>query len=266
MIEHVLRGDDPRTSDYAHVGDPAWLQANGLFVAEGRFVVQRLLAAPFRVRSVLVTPTALNAIERSVSHDVPVFVAPQDVLASITGFTFHRGCLALAERPSEQPLPTIADAGRVVVMEGIANPDNVGGLFRVAAAFGVEGVLLDGASADPLYRKAIRTSMGAVLSVPFVRSRDWPAALGVLRDCGYTLLALTPRADATPIQEIAQQRLAKLALLVGAEGEGLSDEALRMSDLLARIPMAPGVDSLNVTVAAGIALHATAAPWQAPPP
>lgn len=260
MIEQVLRGDDPRTSDYAHVGDPAWLRDHGVLVAEGRFVVQRLLSATrFRVRSILVTPAALQAIEPHVREEVPVYVAPQDVLASMTGFKFHRGCLALAERPEELPLSALADSSRLLVLERIANPDNVGGLFRVAAAFGVEGVLLDGTSADPLYRKAIRTSMGAALSVPFVRARDWPGALGALRDRGYTLLALTPRADATPIQQIAQQRFAKLALLAGGEGEGLSTEALRLADVLARIPMAPGVDSLNVTVAAGIALYATAA-------
>lgn len=254
MIERVERADDPRVSEYGRVGNPASLRAAGLFVAEGRFVVQRLLASRrFRVRSVLVTPAALAAIERDVDPTISVFVAERPVLASVTGFDFHRGCLALAERPGATSLDVLTGA-RLLALEGIGNPDNVGGLFRVAAAFGVSGVLLDPTSGDPLYRKAIRTSMGAALTLPFARTQRWP---GVLRDRqseGYNVLALTPALAAPPITAVPPKRFAKFVLVVGAEGPGLSEAALAAADVHLRIAMSPGVDSLNVAVAAGIAL------------
>ena len=254
MIERVDRADDPRVSDYSRVGQPLWLRDAGLFVAEGRFVVQRLLAARrFRVRSLLVTPTALSAIEPDADPAITIYVAERPVLASITGFDFHRGCLALAERPLMPPLEALV-GDRLLALEGIGNPDNMGGLFRVAAAFGVCGVLLDPTSGDPLYRKAIRTSMGAALTVPFTRIEQWPNALRDLQARGYNVLALTPRLDAPPITTVTPAAFARFVLLVGAEGAGLTDAALRAADMHLRISMAPGVDSLNVTVAAGIAL------------
>lgn len=253
MIERVSRADDPRIQDYTRVGDAAWLRARGLFVAEGRLVVQRLLdTRRFAVRSVLLTPAALVPFEGQIPAEVPAFVASQEVLDSITGFKFHRGCLALAERPPERSLEVIAGERRLLALEGVGNPDNVGGLFRVAAAFGVGAVLLDPASADPFYRKAIRTSMGTVLRVPFARLERWPDPLRDLRAQGYTIIALTPRAEATAMRDI--RPVEKFILVVGAEGNGLSEGALDAADVQARIPMAPEVDSLNVTVAAGIAL------------
>ena len=256
MIGRVERPDDPLIADYARVGDPAWLHSNGLFVAEGRLVVERLLAASrFRVRSLLLTPTALEALPDVLgpSHTFPVFVAPQQVLNAVTGFNFHRGCLGLAECPADTAVQALVGAQRILALEGVSNPDNMGGLFRVAAAFGVQGILLDGASGDPLYRKAVRTSMGAALTVPFARAKDWPGALTRLRGEGYTLIALTPRSDAPALDEVKLPG-GLLVVMVGAEGSGLSDGTLRAADRLVRIPMAEGFDSLNVVVAAGVAL------------
>lgn len=257
MPSRVERPDDPRLSDYAHVGDPAWLEARGLFVAEGRLVVRRLLeSGRFRIDSVLLTPAALAALGGALATGAPVHVAEQDVLNQVTGFNFHRGCLAIAHRPAPTAHPAFADARRLLALEGIGNPDNVGGLFRVAAAFGVDGVLLDPASGDPFYRKAVRTSMGAVLGLPFCRLEPWPGALDAYRSLGFRLVALTPRPEAAPLAEYAggEGRDARLIVLAGAEGSGLDDATLAMADAMVRIPIAPDVDSLNVTVAAGIAL------------
>lgn len=249
----IDRPDDPRIAGYARVGDPAWLEANGLFVAEGRLVVQRLLSMPrFTVRSLLLTPAAFHAL--APASNVQAYLADQSTLHAITGFNFHRGCLALAERPGQPVVPAgMNQASRLLAIEAVGNPDNVGGLFRVAAAFGAGGVLLDPATGDPFYRKAIRTSMGAVLSVPFARMEPWPAGLQRFRESGFRILALTPRGSARDLRTVASERADQNLLLVGAEGAGLSDAALSMADVLVRIPMAPGVDSLNVTVAAGIA-------------
>lgn len=252
LVEHP---EDPRLRDYAHVGDPAWLAAHGLFVAEGRLVVKRLIdCGTFRIASVLLTPAALESFGGEIEVDAPVFVTRPEHLQNVTGFNFHRGCLALAHRPPAGARPAFPGARRLLALEGVGNPDNVGGLFRVAAAFGVDGVLLDAASGDPFYRKAIRTSMGAVLTVPFARLERWPSALGAYRGRGWTIVALTPRPGAQPLAEFARVASGPLALMVGAEGPGLSPAALAEADVLVKIPIASGVDSLNVTVAAGIAL------------
>jgi tRNA G18 (ribose-2'-O)-methylase SpoU len=252
-IQQIQQPDDPRIADYAHVGDPAWLRLNGLFVAEGRIVVGRLLTAPrFRIRSILVTPPVVEALG-PLPTSVVVHVAKQPVVTSITGFNFHRGCLALVERPPDSAVEEVVRGNRVLVLEGVGNPDNVGGLFRVAAAFGVSGVLLDPTSGDPFYRKAVRTSMASALMVPQARLRPWPDALAIVREHGFTIVALTP-SGSTSVQEIAAVNFRKIALLVGAEGTGLTEEALAAADVAARIPMPGGIDSLNVTVAAGIAL------------
>lgn len=251
--------NDPLIADYRNVPDAELLSSRGLFVAEGRLVVSRLLTSRFRTRSVLLTETVLRALGGSVtSHpELPVFVVTQDAMNAITGFNIHRGCLALGERPAPVAWPEVSRNGRtVIVLEAVANADNVGGIFRNAAALGTGAVLLGPSCADPLYRKAIRTSMGAALSVPFAALTDWPADLGRLRASGFRLLALTPRADAEPLDACAV-RFARdrVALLVGHEGEGLSEAAIEAADLKVRIPMAKGVDSVNVATAAAIALY-----------
>jgi tRNA G18 (ribose-2'-O)-methylase SpoU len=257
VIERVEAPDDPRIADYARIGDARWLRERGLFVAEGRWVFERLLDAPrFPLSSVLLTDAGLRALGHRVSElPVPVWVCRAELLRGITGFDFHRGCLALAHRPLPLSLDECA-AGRVLIgLEGVGNPDNVGGLVRVAAAFDA-GVLVGPATADPLYRKAVRTSMGAVFSVRWTEIESWPPALEMLRSGGYRVAALTPAPGAVPISDVARRHSGKMILLVGSEGDGLTAATMDAADVRVRIPISPSVDSLNVIVAAGIALHA----------
>jgi tRNA G18 (ribose-2'-O)-methylase SpoU len=254
-IVEILDADDPRLAAYAHVGDHRWLTAHGLFVAEGRLTVRRLLESRFQIESILLTPAALEGFGGAIDTIAPVFVAAQSTLHQVTGFDFHRGCLALARRPDDPPVAgRFGAARRLLALEGVGNPDNIGGLFRVAAAFDVDGLLLDPTSADPYYRKAIRTSMGAALHLPFERLETWPDALIEYRRLGFRIIALTPRAEAQALAAFAREADGPMIVLVGAEGAGLSDVALGAADTLVRIPIAAGIDSLNVTVAAGIAL------------
>lgn len=209
-------------------------------------------------RSVLVTEAAHDAMRDllAATHS-PVFVVDQKTMNEVVGFNIHRGCLAIAERPA---VPSLAefpldDARLIVVMEGVNNPDNVGGIFRSASAFGVDAVILGPSCSDPLYRKSIRTSMAATLQVPFADAGAWPHAIADLRARGFGVLALTPAIDATPIDEISRDS-DRVAILVGAEGEGLSTAAMTAADYRVRIPMFGTADSLNVTVAASVAMYA----------
>jgi tRNA G18 (ribose-2'-O)-methylase SpoU len=256
VIEPVESVGDPRIADYAQVGDPGWLRDRGFFVAEGRLVVRRLLeGGRFPLHSILLTPAALRSFGAKLEIDAPVYVAGQDVLDGIAGFNFHRGCVALARRPTdEHSSERFFAANLLLAIEGVGNPDNVGGLFRVAAAFGVNGVLLDPTTGDPFYRKAVRTSMGAVLNLPFARATPWPDVLDHFRKAGFTIVALTPAPDARLLSNFAAKKHAALLLMVGSEGTGLSQPAQAAADVRVRIPIAEGVDSLNVAVAAGIAL------------
>jgi tRNA G18 (ribose-2'-O)-methylase SpoU len=262
VIQRVS-GEDPRVLDYAHVGSHDWLCARDLFVAEGRFVVERLIAAGrFEIASVLVTPAAATALARALAQlAADVLVVDPAVLNRVTGFNFHRGCLALGRRPRPLAVSDLPADGCQLALEGVGNPDNVGGLFRTAAAFGVTGLMLDQTSGDPFYRKAVRTSMGAVLRLPFARVPDWPAALAARRADGWIVAALTPRVEAMPLEDVARQLAPARArlLLVGSEGAGLSEASLSCADVRVRIPISSQVDSLNVTVAAGIALSRLAA-------
>ena len=262
MITHIDSAEDVRIADYRRLTQPAAIAKDGLFVAEGRSVVQRLLArTQFVTRSVLMTPTAVAALRDDLqAHlhtrpNLPVYVAPQMLMDGIVGFNIHRGCLALAERPREKRLDDIAleKHTRLVVLEGVNNPDNVGGIFRSAAAFDVELIVLGPGCGDPLYRKAVRTSMAATLDVPYVTAGNWPAALDTVRGAGLHIIALTPAPDAQPLDSIAPPD--RLALLLGTEGAGLSTDAIAHADRRVRIRMTDRVDSLNVTVAASIALH-----------
>jgi tRNA G18 (ribose-2'-O)-methylase SpoU len=255
----IDREDDARLEPYRHVGDPRWLRARGLFVAEGRLVVERLLAhGGYAIHSVLVTPAGHAAMRSLLAPHAEVHVATQAVVNGVTGFNFHRGCLALARRPVEAvPLTRFGDVERLVVLEGVGNPDNIGGIFRSAAALGAGGIVLDPSCGDPWYRKSIRTSMGAVLRLPFTRAAEWPGALGSLRDLGFEVAALTPRGELT-LDEL-RARLgagARLALVAGAEGAGLTPAALAEVQATVRIPVDPRSDSLNVAVAVSIALAA----------
>jgi tRNA G18 (ribose-2'-O)-methylase SpoU len=253
------RSDDPRLGAYRHIGDHQWLRARKLFVAEGRFVVERLLSlSAYEIESVNVTPPAFEAL-RPLLESLPcdVFICDPEPLRDLTGFNFHRGCLALARRPDPDPLESLFAATRLLALEGIGNPDNVGGIFRTAAALGAGGVVLDPTSGDPFYRKAIRTSMGAVLRLPWRRLDRWLDDLQRFRAAGFKLVALTPVSGATSLHEFASATSSadRLLLLLGAEGSGLTPAALEISDIRVRIPVDISVDSLNVVVAASIALE-----------
>jgi tRNA G18 (ribose-2'-O)-methylase SpoU len=257
---------DVRLDDYRNVPDGELLRNRGIFVAEGRLVVMRLLTeSRMPARSVMVTPAAHAAIAGVLPArpDLPVYVVSQALMDGITGFNMHRGCLAIGERPkATRAEDLIGSCGFrlqpevLVVLERVANADNVGGVFRNAAAFGAAAVLVDDASTDPLYRKAIRTSMGASLVMPFARVASVPAVLGELRRCGFALIGLTPSEAATDIRSCAAVVAGRrTAIVLGHEGEGVSDEARDACDYQARIPMAAGVDSLNVASASAVALY-----------
>ena len=259
MTVEVSDPADPRLADYRNVPDPELLRDRGLFIAEGRLVVRRLLTGSrFTARSVLVTRVAHDSLrDVLLSASLPVYLVPQSVITEIAGFNIHRGCLAVGERrPDDSWRHAAMAASTIVVLERVANADNIGAVFRSAAAFGGEPVLLDPTSTDPLYRKAIRTSMGAALAVPFARLAPWPAALRELAATGVALVGMTTSARAGTLSEIAGQVAGRrVALLLGHEGEGLSADALACCDYQARIPMAAGVDSLNVAMAAAIGLY-----------
>lgn len=272
-IERVATLDDVRLADYRDVPDPERLRQGEVFVAEGRQVVRLLLTkSPYRTRSVLVTDAGLAALSDAIEprlETLSVFVVGAGLIEALTGFNIHRGCLAIGERPSCHPIDGTLDSfsanaatsaatgSRLVVLEQIANADNVGGIFRNASAFGCEAVVLGPRCCDPLYRKAIRVSAGAALRVPFAHADDWPNDLERLRQKGFVLAGLTPRSDGEDIGTFAATLDGRrsVAVLVGAEGDGLSEAALSRCDVWLRIPMAPDVDSLNVATATGIALH-----------
>lgn len=255
--------DDPRIADFTHIPDPVRLRAGGTFVAEGRLAVRRLIAdRRFRVRALLVTPAAIGSLvdARGLEADIPpVYVASRALIKGIGGYDFHQGCLALADRPQPEPLTAVlgdSTSGRpIVVLERVGNPDNVGGIFRNAAAFGAAAVLLSPGCCDPMYRKAVRTSIATSLQIPFAVVDEWPRGLDVVRAQGYDLVALTPEAGATCLDRYRFfENGRSVALILGNEGDGLSPDALAAADARVRIPLEPTVDSLNVATTAAIAL------------
>lgn len=260
--------NDPHVTPFRDVPDPVRVRERGICVAEGRFVVQRIVVERrFRLQALLLTATALRSLEGSLGEledPPPVYLADKTLMREIGGFDFHQGCLGLIERPiSLNPASVIASSeapSPLVALEKVGNPDNIGGIFRNAAAFGASALLLSPGCSDPLYRKAIRTSIGTTLSVPFAVVDEWPLGLSLLRERGYHLVALTPDPSATPLREYARPaELRGTALLVGNEGDGLTEDALHQVDARVRIPLCPPVDSLNVSTAAGIALYAVTA-------
>lgn len=261
VVERITRADDPRIAAYRDVPDPELVRLRGLFIAEGRLVVRRVIEdGRYRVQSLLVSEAARRGLEpvlRGMAPHVPVYVCEATDFLGITGHDLHRGCLALVERPAATPVEELLASTRTLVaLEAVTNADNVGGVFRNAAAFGAGGVLLSPTSCDPLYRKAIRTSIAAALRVPFARVDDWPAVLSRVRAAGFTIVALTPREPSESLEAFASRpRPARLALVVGSEGGGLTPAVEATSDHRVRIPIGDGVDSLNLAVAVGIALY-----------
>ncbi len=249
--------DDPRLVEVSGLNDAqarAVTEAeHGCFVVEGLLVLEAVvLDSPYRLRSVLVSESKLARVLHVLGDtDVDVFVGTPALLESVTGFPIHRGIIASAARI---PLPSVeevvCDARRVVVVEGLNDHENMGAMFRNAAAFGVGGILLDPTAADPMYRRSVRVSMGHLLHVPWTRTRPLPQGLAPLHDAGFTTVALTPAGE-TSIDELAPTD--RLAWIVGAEGPGLDDATMAAADIRARIPIAATVDSLNVATAAAIA-------------
>ena len=257
-VIEIERFDEPRLADYRDVADGELLRRRNRFVAEGRFVVERLLDSGHHVESLLLNDASFQALAvplRRLPSDVPIYVCATRGFAAITGFNLHRGCLALAQRPPDRQLDDVArGADLLLLLEAVADADNVGSAFRNAAAFGA-GVVLSDTCCDPLYRKAIRTSMGSVLRTPYARARDWPDDLARLKNEGFTIAALTPRIGAVDLVKYVRQPGGRFALLFGTEGTGLTREAEEIADIRLRIPIAAGVDSLNLATATGIALH-----------
>lgn len=259
--------DDERLSDFRDLSRadrrPDRPGGRGLVIGEGVVVVQRLLASPYPVRALLGVPRRIAELEPELEDlDVPAYVTSAEVMAQVVGFHLNRGVLASADRavqPSAEELVTRSRC--LAVLEGVGDHENLGALFRNAAALGVDGVLLGAGCADPLYRRSVRVSMGHVLRVPFTRLEPWPAGLDLLRRHGFRVLALTPRAEARSLREVAAElRGTRVALLLGSEGPGLTEEAITAADLAVRIPMTPGVDSLNVATAAAVAFYEIATP------
>ena len=248
---------DPRLADYVGLTDVVRRAKHeperGFFLAEGELVMRRALRAGYPPRSLLLgagkqLPPDLLGLA------CPTYTASYDVLEAVTGFDVHRGALGSFGR---LPLPTaatvLAGATRVVVIEDVNNHTNLGAVFRSAAGLGMDSVLLSPTCCDPLYRRAVRVSMGEVFAVPYAWFDSWPAGLAQARDTGFRVLALTPDPAATRLEQVAVDADDKVALLLGAEGPGLSAQAMAGSDERVRIPMAAGVDSLNVGAAAAVA-------------
>lgn len=253
--------DDERIADYRCLTDvdlrTKFEPPRGLFIAEGELVIRRAVRAGYALRSVLVSPRWLDSLRGLVPSGVPVYLASPEVLKAVIGFQFHRGGLASVHRP---PLPPVQDVlaatSRVAVLEDVNTHTNVGAIFRCAAALGIDAVLLTPSCSDPLYRRAVRVSMGAVFAVPYARLAAWPQDAGILRAAGFRLLALTPAPAATALDDLVLSGRDRIALVLGAEGPGLSPGALAASDQRVRIPMSRGVDSLNVAAAAAVAFFA----------
>lgn len=262
----VVDIDDPRDSrldDFRDLNSvdrrPDLPTGKGLVIAEGVLVVQRMLVSRYSPRALLGTDRRLVELadDLAVVPDVPYYRVSAEVMAEVVGFHLNRGVLAAASRvPDPTVTDVVADARTIAVLEGVNDHENLGSIFRNGAGLGVDAVVFGSGCADPLYRRAVRVSMGHALLVPFARSADWPADLAMLRDRGFRLLAMTPdpRADALSTA-MAKVHDDPVAVLVGAEGPGLSEQAMRASDLRVRIPMSRGTDSLNVATAAALAFY-----------
>jgi len=270
MRELVTDVTDPRLADYARLTDMELRThleaAQGLFIAEGTKVISRAVAAGYPVRSVLLAERRLAdlpALLPALDGGAPVYVVPDEIVERLTGYRVHRGALAsLHRKPLPQVAALAAAARRVIVLEDLVDHANVGAIFRCAAALGVDAVFLSPRCADPLYRRAVKVSMGAVFAIPYARMTSWYDGLAGLRAAGFRLLALTPDAAADPIGAAVAPDTAgsRIALLLGSEGDGLSSRWRHEADQAVRIPMHPGalaagVDSLNVVAAAAIACH-----------
>lgn len=253
---------DPALRDYRDLTDVALRRViepkEGLYLAESSKVIARAIEAGHHPRSVLLLDKWLSDVEPIVANfDIPIFVGSAELLESITGFNMHRGALASMTRPKLQPVGAlIADARRVVIIEDIVDHTNVGAIFRAVVGLGADAVLVTPRCADPLYRRSVRVSMGAVLQVPWTRLPEWPEGVEALHEHGFTIAALALDDSAVDLGDFARNPPEKIAIMVGTEGDGLSRNALRGADVTVTIPMQGGIDSLNVAAACSVALWA----------
>ncbi|GAA1468313.1 TrmH family RNA methyltransferase [Microbacterium thalassium] len=260
-ISRIGDAADPRLADYRDLTDVALRRvqepAGGLYIAESAKVLSRALSAGHRPRSVLVQEKWLDdTVALLAGHeDVPVYVVPPEIAEGVTGYAVHRGLLAAMHRPRlPEPADVLRDARMVLVLEDIVDHTNVGAAFRGAAALGADAVLITPRCADPLYRRSVRVSMGTVFQVPWTRLPEWADARDVLHAAGFDIAALALADDAVTLDAYAARRPERVALVLGAEGHGLSRAALGAADTVVTIPMAGGVDSLNVAAAGAVAL------------
>ncbi|HEV2370209.1 MAG TPA: RNA methyltransferase [Acidimicrobiales bacterium] len=266
IVDRLDDPGDPRLDEYLGLTDPERRRGResgqGLFIAEGRLVLERVVDTGLRLRSVMVLEPSLPAVTAVLDnrelpadgHEVPVYVVGPAVAERVTGYDVHRGILAAVDRPPRRdPWELAASAATIVVLEDLTDQVNIGTVFRNAAALGGDAVLLSPGCGDPLYRRAVRVSMGAVVAIPFARVDRWPDAVARLGDEGFDTWALTPDPEAEPIVAPGPGR--RVALVLGSEGPGLTEGARRKCRRRVRIAMAAGADSLNVATAAAIALH-----------
>jgi tRNA G18 (ribose-2'-O)-methylase SpoU len=259
-FHHLESADDPRVSDYTRLTDVHLRKvrepAEGLYIAESSRVLRRALAAGHRPRSFFLAEKWAEDLADVFEQypDVPAYVGSAALLEEITGFHLHRGAMAAMHRPAPVPLAELlAGARRVAVLEDIVDHTNVGAIFRSAAALGVDAVLVSPRCGDPLYRRSVRVSMGTVFQVPWGRLEDWPGGLAALQEAGFTVAAMELTDDAVDLDGLAARRPDRLALVLGTEGAGMSEATLAAVDLAVKIPMRPGVDSLNVAAASAVA-------------
>ncbi|MCZ4519730.1 RNA methyltransferase [Rhodococcus ruber] len=259
---HVIDVDDPldpRLDDFRDLNSsdrrPDLPEGKGLVIAEGVLVAQRLLTSRFPMISLLGVDRRLDALRDDLAEsDVPFYRTSAEVMAEVVGFHLNRGVLAAANRPPALDLDEVlVGAKTVAILEGVNDHENLGSMFRNAAGLGVDAVLFGAACADPLYRRSVRVSMGHVLRVPFAKVPEWPRGLDSVRAHGFQLISLTPNPEAVSLATAMTGE--KVALLLGAEGPGLTEHAMRATDIRARIPMAPGTDSLNVATAAAMGFY-----------
>ncbi len=258
--------DDPRVRDFTRLTDVSLRRlrepAEGLFMAESREVIGRALDAGHRARAFLLgdrwLPESLDLFTHPAAAGAPIYIGGRAVLKEITGFHLHRGIIASMHRPPPRPLGQVLDgARRVAVLEDIVDHTNVGAVVRSAAGLGVDAVLVTPRCADPLYRRAVRVSMGTVFQVPWARIEPWPQGLEMLRGLGFTVAAMALRDDAINLDDFAATLPTRLALVLGTEGAGLQPPTVESCDVVVRIPMAGGVDSLNVAAASAVVFWAT---------
>lgn len=260
-VVDILDPADPRVDDFRDLNSvdrrPDLPTGKGLVIAEGVLVAQRMVASRFTPHAFLGTDRRLGELAESL-HGVtaPFYRATAEVMADVVGFHLNRGVLAAARRPQELELDDVLrDARTIAVLEGVNDHENLGSIFRNAAGLGVDAVVFGSGCADPLYRRAVRVSMGHALLVPFTRAQRWPGALEDIRRLGFRLLAMTPDPSAQTLAQAMVGIETKLAVLVGAEGPGLTETVMRASDMRVRIPMSRGTDSLNVATAAALAFY-----------